>query len=411
MRLPTSITLSPLDPKRKRRELTFSETEVELRQARFQNRKVLIPTLAVKNFRFKAVIDFVVVRVFVSRTQHHWLQPELRKVLPRDSWITPIDPGRGRESDEFDIRIQEPRSSAEVAKAITSVGARHGERKTPEIREIEFSLDIYSRGADDDEREQMVGLLQRTYFASLERWQNGLDMPRSTAVPSRNANTKPTTKYLQPLMGQHRIDQLPKRPTPDEFHAPFLDGTMYLGEKDTSGMIRIQNKELDQQNPAKASSKELMADQRRARVEVTLKGDNLKVIGLKDLLDLKHFNFGKLQKKFFQFMLPTFSTPDPEKSAAMKLVAGNEEERRAEVFLKSGVLALMRRDAAWEEYQALLRPDIKRVFLSNSWPLTQKRVGLGSTTNMLAYKALNRHVETAFRKLGEREQRAWNRKM
>ena len=109
---PTSTTLTPLNPGRPSRELTFVESEVDLKQARFHNRRVLTPILNIKDYRFKAVIDFVVVRVFTNRTQFQWIQQELRTVLPRDSWVTPINPGGGTEADEFDIRIQEPSSTA-----------------------------------------------------------------------------------------------------------------------------------------------------------------------------------------------------------------------------------------------------------------------------------------------------------
>ncbi|WP_299987673.1 hypothetical protein [uncultured Ruegeria sp.] len=407
MPLPTSTTLSPLDPLRPVRELTFVESEVGGKQARFRDRRVLTPTLDLKGFRFKAVVDFVVVRVFTNRTQFQWIQQALRTVLPRDSWITSINPGRGTRADEFDIRIQEPQSTAVVAEAIAAVGAKRGERRAPQIREIEFSLDVYSRDGAEDKREQMIGLLQRTYYAATDRWADELDMPRSTAAITAQPGSATTTEYLPPVMGEKREDSLTVRPSPEEFRSPFLDGTMYMGEKGTSGMIRIQNKEKDQQNPSKGAFKQLTEDQKRARVEVTLKCRDLHDLGLYELPDLKGFKYTKLQKKFFQFMLPTFANLNNKRSPAIHAANGLEEEKRAEIFLKSGLLALMRRDEVWEEHVRSTRPEVKKVFRRNEWPIIQNRVGRGATSNVIAYEALNKEVSTAFRHLGEREYRAW----
>ncbi|HCP80367.1 MAG TPA: hypothetical protein DIT67_01790 [Octadecabacter sp.] len=407
MSLPSSTTLSPFDPTRPVRELAFIETQVGLNQVRFQNRRVLTPTLDLKGYRFKAVIDFVVVRVFTNRTQFQWVQQELRTVLPRDSWITPINPGGGTEAHEFDVKIQEPGSTALVAAAIAAVGARRGERKKPQLREIEFSLDVYSRDGADDKREQMVGLLQRTYYAETKRWVNELDMPRSTAAFTAHSDSVLETAYLPPEMGEARDPSLTVRPEPEEFCSPFLEGTMYLGERGTSGMVRIQNKERDQQNPSKGTYKKLSPDQKRARIEVTLKGHDLEELGLRELPDLESFKYAKLQRQFFQFMLPTFADPNYVENSVLGAATSLEEKKRAEVFLKSGLLALMRRDEVWGKYKESVRPEIKKVFRRKGWPIARNRIGRGSTSTMVAYEALNKHIATAFRHLGERERRAW----
>jgi len=407
MPLPSSTMLSPLDPRRPSRELTFIETEVGLKQARFQNRRVLTPTLDLKAFRFKAVIDFMVVRVFTNKTQFQWIQQELRTVLLRDSWITPINPGAGTEAEEFDIRIQEPSSSTLVAAAIAAVSARHGERKIAQLREIEFSLDVYSRNGADSIREQMVGLLQRTYYAEVGRWEKRLDMPRSTAAIATQPDLAAITKYLPPVMGDKRKSSLTVRPEPEEFRSPFLDGTMYLGERGASSMVRIQNKERDQQNPSKGTYKQLLPKQKRARVEVTLKGRDLEALGLCNLPDLAEFKYSKLQKKFFQFMLPTFETPSDEIGSAIRALTKLEEQKRAEIFLDAGLLAVMRRDEVWDAHKVSVRPEVRRVFRDNGWTVTRNKVGRGATSTMIAYEALNKQVSIAFRHLGERERRAW----
>ncbi|MEB8386880.1 hypothetical protein OO012_06540 [Rhodobacteraceae bacterium KMM 6894] len=409
MSLPTSAKLTPLDPTRPRRELTFMESPVASKQARFQNRRMLIPEIDLKKYRFKAVIDYVVVRVFTDKTQHQWIQKALRTVLERDSWISPVNPGAGKESDEFDIKIQEPSSAALVAAAIEAVSKERGERRAPELREIEFSLDVYSRGGDEQERDKMVGLLQRTYFAETTRWQDDMDMPRTIAMNVGESDPKTETSYLTPEMGAKRNSSLNVRPGADEFRSPFVEGTMYLGAKDTSGMIRIQNKVRDQQYPEKGTFNALAADQARARVEVTLKSCDLELFGLRELRDLKGFSYAKLQKKYFQFMLPTFACEDPEKSSATNAVVALGEHKRADVFLKSGILALLRRDEVWENHKASERPKVKKVFRLQGWTINQSRTGSGSRSTMISYDLMNKEVATAFRHLGERDQRAWAR--
>lgn len=408
MPLPTLAKLTPLDPARPSRELSFIESKVDSKQKRFQDRRVLTPDIDIKRYRFKAVIDYVIIRVFTRRTQHQWIQKELRTVLECDCWINPINPGVGKEAEEFDITIQEPRSSKIVAKAIHAVGEKRGERRTPQIREIEFSLDVFSRDSTEEEaREVMVGLLQRTYFAATERWTKDLDMPRTTASITGHNDGESTTNYLPPEVGEDRDSSLTVRPEPEEFRSPFLDGTMYLGEKDTSGMIRIQNKVKDKQYPEKETFDTLSAEQKRARVEVTLASHDLELLGLRTVRDLAKFNYTKLQKKYFQFKLPTFAGVNMEKSSAIRAVVDLNERKRAAVFLKSGLLALLRSDEAWDKHAASVRPEMKRVFRQHGWRIVQNRVGLGTTTTMIAYEALNKQVALAFRHLGERERRAW----
>lgn len=219
MPLPTSAKLTPLDPALPIRELKFIESKVIANQRRFKNRSMLIPDFDLKNYRFKSVVDYIVVRVFTRRTQHQWIQKELLTVLSRDSWISPVNPGAGAETDEFDIKIQEPGSTALAAVAIEAVSKKLGERRAPQLREIEFSLDAYSRNAADDEREKMVGLLQRTYFADTTRWQNDRDMPRSTAAKADQSDSKAETSYLAPEMGAARDASLTVRPD-GSFHPP-----------------------------------------------------------------------------------------------------------------------------------------------------------------------------------------------
>lgn len=406
MPLPTSAKLTPLDPARPVRELTFIETPVVSKQARFKHRRMLIPDIDLKAYRFKAVIDFIVVRVFTQKTQRQWIQQDLLKVLPRNSWTLPIAPGAGMVAEEFDIKIQEPRSIAVVIAAIEAVSKKRGERSAPQIREMEFSLDVYSRTGDDDAREKMVGLMQRTYFAETARWQNDLDMPRTTAENVSKSVPKPETRYLTPEMGASRNSSWTVRPKPDEFTSPFLEGTMYLGAKDTSGMIRLQNKVKDQQYPEKGTFNALGADEARARVEVTLQACDLEPLGLRKLRDLESFRYTKLQRKYFQFMLPTFADENPEKSSAVNAVVGWDEQQRADIFLRSGLLALLRRDEVWRDYKDSERPELKKVFLRQGRPVARNRTGSGSRSTMISYELLNKEVATAFRHLGEREQRA-----
>ncbi|WP_336425862.1 hypothetical protein [Roseovarius sp. D0-M9] len=386
------------------------ESPVASKQARFQNRRMLIPEIDLKNYRFKAVIDYIVVRVFTHKTQHQWIQKELRTVLKRDSWISPSNPGAGEVAEEFDIKIQEPSSTTLVAAAIEAVGKRRGERRAPQLREIEFSLDAYSRNAADDEREKMVGLLQRTYFADTTRWQNDRDMPRSTAAKADHSDSKTETSYLAPEMGAARDASLTVRPEPDEFRSPFLNGTMYLGEKESSGMIRIQNKVRDQQYPERGTFSSLAADKARARVEVTLKSSDLEHLGLHELRDLDGFNYAKLQRKYFQFMLPTFAGDNPEKSSVLNTVISLDQKSRATIFLKSGLLALLRRDEVWEHHKALERPQMKKVLRLHGRPMTRNRAGSGSRSTMISFDLLNKQVARAFRHLGERERRAWGKR-
>ena len=95
--------------------LAFIADARTLRQTRVAGRTALVPDLDLSEYRLKAVIDWVEIRVaFKTVTQHRYVQEVLLKYLPRQSMITPVSLGEGGECNNFDIRIQEPESLARV---------------------------------------------------------------------------------------------------------------------------------------------------------------------------------------------------------------------------------------------------------------------------------------------------------
>ena len=81
---------------------------------------------------------------------------------------------------------------------------------------------------------------------------------------------------------------------------------MYLGAKDDDVMIRLMDKIIDGQRLDGAFIA-LAEDDKRVRIEVAVRGGELITLGLVGVETLRRFKFKTLQKRYFQFKLPTFS--------------------------------------------------------------------------------------------------------
>lgn len=306
--------------------LVYRCEPVEKAQARFHGRYLLRPELNLSRFVTRAEIDWVDLKLTLGRSsQGKHVSRFLAEQLKRRPHVTDSE-GRERQTGcVFVARIQRPEPES-LARALAALDASHGLVAPVEITGIEIAIDWwpYSPATRDPaelavERLHLVSVLQRHFLPAAEVIAGDKDKPRFKC-PDKGDDEGPTPKLLgpvQPRHGKERVfveTKLNLEPIIwrnwdlDVHNAPFLDSTMYFGGDKADIMYRIQNKTTD--NRKGDEYDKLPAEQRRARVEVTLKGGALEDVGLRQLDDLAGFRFEELRKELFPFWLPTLQ-PGP----------------------------------------------------------------------------------------------------
>ncbi len=382
--------------------LEFVEVACTKAQPRFAGRSMLKPLINLDDFRFRAVIDWVDVRITLKQvTQFQYVQKEIKAFVQRDSWITPINPGEGGETNTFDFRIQEPSSIAQVSEICNAVFSKFLKASAPTITGIEISVDAYPDEPSDDKRALLSGVIQRTIFSRRDITTDSNDRARSIV----GADSISVLKLI-PDAAISASDS-PSSLTPSHYKIPWIDGTFYLGGRDNDVMIKVMDKVIDQQNRRATTVRILDDHEKRVRIEVTLKGSELNALGIVDLAGMKALSFGKLQGRYFQFKLPTFKTKTSSKKSAAGAAEVELDRRRAETFLMVGNVGVDATNRARASFHERMMPEVRRALRSAGRKIHRSRQGGGGTGSMIAYEALNICVANALRHLGEREKTAW----
>lgn len=377
MRLPTIADLPYGKEEKPPVRLQFVEVACKGSQARLVGRSALEPKLDLGDFTFRAVVDWVDIRVTLKQvTQVQWVQQVLREFIPRDSWIYSVNAGEGGQSEIFDIRIQEPTSMAEVFSICEALSVRFGNGAVPTITSLEISVDAYPKLPSDQKRSQLLGVMERTIFTSRDITTNSPDRPRTSI-----GKASKTRKLIpEALIKNIRYSSLLKLP---RFSAPWIDGTFYIGAKENDLMIRIMDKKLDPQNP-KAETRVVLGDtEKRVRIEAALRQRELADLGIVLVDDIRNFSFGTFQGKYFQFKLSSFATKNTRGtsggSAALTLDQG-----RAEVFLIAGIYGVERLDRAHEVFRTMKSKKVQAYIKARGSKARKNRQGQGITGTLVA---------------------------
>lgn len=405
MRLPTTAYLAHGKTTTAPVKLAFTNDMIALSQARFSGRTMLTPAINLNDYAFKAVIDWIEFQVtFVRITQFRYVQDVLRGILGIKCWVTVVNPGAGAVSDTFIVKIQEPKSGQDVCDLAEALFEHFGKAQDATISTIEVSLDAKPRRPSDISRMLAVGVMQKSIFTTRDIWTRPKSRPRSI---KGKAKVKEDGDIRKLLVEGRRCKEREGYLRPEHHIAPWIDATMYLGAEDDDVMIRIMDKVVDRQNPEEETYVALTDTEKRARIEVTLKGGELHALGLHKVSDLKGFAFSKLQGRYFQFKLPTFRTASYEAKPSLRFVKNETERRRAEIFLKTGVVGLFARDIAFRELRGSVAADLRKLCVARGRPFSLRQKGSGDSGLFVAYDDLNRLAAKALRQLGEREARAW----
>lgn len=378
-------------------------------QARLKGRSVLTPAIDLDAYRFRAVVDWIEIEChFASVTQLRHVQTVLREYLDRNSFVKPLQAGDGQTFSRCKIKVQEPASLALVATICEALADRYGQVTAPVVKQIEMSVDAYPRDQKDATRALLLGAMQRTFWTDRDIWKNQHDRPRINADKLKQVTAKKKKRnmpYLAPKPSEKRDALSPANP--QAFLAPFINSTMYVGARHAVIFHRIMDKVIDQQHQSGRFQK-LTDAEKRVRIEVCLADWELEKVGITDVASLPTFRFTSLQKRFFQFKLPTFAVT---KSATARQAGMNHlEAMRAQTYLTSGILALglfdrtmdLRRMKLWKKHA----PRIAK--LGRPMPKRPGDDRLAAPT--ISWAEMNRKVNVAFQKLDEREAIAWRQR-
>jgi hypothetical protein len=388
-------------------KLPFVEHAEIGKQARFKGRIALKPEIDFDDYRFEAVIDWIEIRVMLAaKTQPKYVQEVLCFFQNRDSHIVAVATCNGAGSI-FDVVLQEPKSAAWVSTVCGALEGRFGFAASPRVMGLEISLDGTPRVPSDEARALLVGVLQKTVYTTQDIWSLSSSRPRSIRGPSGPDPLNQSTRKLlkEARWGVQSLGYL----HPENHCPPWIDGTLYLGARDDDVMIRVMDKVVDRQNAGAKTFKALDDTEKRARIEVTLRNDALSNLGVDTLGDLKHFSFGRLQRMFFPFKLPTFQVEVRSEMANAEMINAEKERRRAACFLSSGVVGLRARDDAFEQFRSSMTPQLRKDCRDRGRSFSSRRPGSGPAGTFAAYSELNRCASNALMKLEERERRAWLR--
>lgn len=377
-------------------------------QRRLSGRIALAPKIDLDSYRFRTLVDWIEFRIHLGRpsqTQH--VQAVLRKFLARDSHIMPEDKGPGDVFAICTIKIQEPASLALVTKIHQSLVNTFGEATGSRVTGIEVSIDAFPRQPSDAARALLLGAMQRTIWTGRDIWSNPDSRPRMVFGRGKKSNYKlsPEPEKKELVKPQHNEPELLTRAVPFHHNIPAIDGTMYLGARADAIMIRIMDKVIDGQRP-NGTFIVLHDDRKRVRAEVTLTGTELLALSLTDIGSLKAFRLSTLQKRYFQFRLPTFSQRLQTRTGAD--VAHNIKQTwRAQTYLRSGVTGLIAMDAETDRHMASLRRGALQMLRAMNLPTDKLKTKNRLAAPFYSWDSMNRKLHDAFADLEKREVTAW----
>lgn len=298
---------------------------------------VFKPDLDRGDYRFRAVIDRMVLLVDTTRVTNG---DSVQKALEDKSGATTyvhdltLKPKRDfggvglpeldlskKTGQHFAILLQDPEPKLLTA-VLDVLHNDLGLTATPRMHLLEVAVDITPRASSKPDalilREKMVALLHRHH------WAPGNDYVADETNKPRHRDArqfvskKPQPLFQNPSKGSSVSDFQVKdqvvrrrllRDTPGE--ALYLNATLNLGAKASPVMTSVQHKIADRRNPGKNTREDLAFKDRRARLEVTLSGEQtLAGRGVKTVDDLATVSFRKLTSPYLSLWLPV--VPDEE---------------------------------------------------------------------------------------------------
>ena len=365
------------------------------------------------DYRFRAVIDRTVLlvdtahvtngdsvhRALKGKTGAAPLVQDLTLKHRPGSWgvgLPELDLSK-KTGQHFAILLQDP--EPKLLRAVLDVLHKDlGLSTKPRMHLLEIAVDITPRASSEPEalslREKMVALLHRHH------WVPGNDYVADETNKPRHRDArqyvseKPQYLFQNPSKGSSVSDFQVKdqvvrrrllRDTLGE--ALYLNATLNLGAKASPAMTSAQHKIADRRNPGKNTREDLAFKDRRARLEVTLSGEqSLAGRGVKTVDDLATVSFRKLTSPYLSLWLPVV----PDEGDLLEDI---------EVQLRSrGVYGIeLRNRARYERDRETLRGSGK--------PLPPRTAS--QAMGLVRWSEMNDHIGTALDDLRKRWKTFW----
>lgn len=378
-------------------QLYFFDEAVVASQARVHGRRMLSPAIDLNRYRSNAVINFIEVEVTtINPTGNDAIRRWIVGAAKSESIFCKNVDGTPNSSTRFSVRVQKPTISLLSKLEFAINHSRAGLARPIAIQMIEVCVDFYSRVGSQDEREKMVGLLQRTYLPGMDTWV-------SNSSPRFAVADEPWTEDLLPRRRAGQCSYPVEMPT-----APVLDSTEYFGSSGGPWMVSIQNKVTGRGTGFRMHA--LPDSEKRARIAATVTGETLRKLGLTNLSRLETFDFAGFENSFFHFALPTFLGKPISRQHAAVIAEVNRTDR--ECFSQGGVVCLERWRRLKEQWLTA-KPQAKRGSQSPLQRLEADMRALGSSVlergagtecigTTVSYRLMNGMVSAALADLHRR---------
>jgi|GEM_PF-2529493 len=390
--------------------LDFQRINLPTTQARHQGRHFLRAKINLKDYRCKAVIDKIDFEfACAAPTQRRYVQEEILKLFPRRNgkqhWVEVLS-GSEASAAKFKVTLQDP-DAAKLVELEEMLCNRFQKVGRSCVTEFEVSVDFYPKDQSEESRARIVAVLQRHFLAKFDAFKNHLSHPRFV-IDDPNDYAKGKSVYLMPWHEAYQSGSINVNGdadawlTPEKSSQPFIDKIVYIGAGKDDVMIRIQNKTTN--NRRGEVSESLSQNEKRARVEVRLRGNVLSTLGIYALDDVTVFDLGRLQSHYFHFALPSFASGGrfPGHWAVCEYVNRREEE----FFRKVGLagmqqvalarIASRRKPAILGDRQSALGR-LSKHFKDHGISRARVRRGGGVHERTAAFEELNSMVREALR--------------
>ncbi|WP_047454274.1 hypothetical protein [Rhizobium rhizogenes] len=379
--------------------LDYQRVELSNKQKRLAGRYTLRPEIDLGRFTTRAVIDWLAIGVLLEKpTQFQWIQREIEGLLGRTPFVENIFGGRNDSSVGFDVRFQEP-DIPTVLEAVAAIDAKFGLGMEPIVRSIEISVDFTPRVPSDLERARIVRVLTNHILVEPDVISNIRSRPRT--VWGRGEDKVMRLLYDSGLLTPEENKQF--LIATDRDRAPFTDGTFELGAREAEARWRVMDKIVDQQNVQAGTFLALDDKSKRARIEVTIDRPEVAALGVTFLSDLKKLNFTRLQGRYFQFFLPTFSRQAELNPGVRSAITVWRDRQRTLKFIKTGNVGLKAMDEALAEQRIELKRQALPGIHKRGLRLPNvDRIATGAAGSFAAYDEMNDRVRVSLRNLGKR---------
>lgn len=376
--------------------IDYEPTPTNAKAPNLKDRWYYRPDISLKKFKRTAVIDYLHLDFLLDHnTQAQHVQSAVEEFgynKPGHAGYNHIEIKHAqtqtviKKQTAITLIFHDP-DFGELNQIVSKLNEKYGVVGTPQVSEIEISVDFLSKEDNEIHRAEMVALLMRhivpserirnvkggrpSFYGAWQEWFRGFGvraglrswavrtgknrhaMANTPLMPQREFAPTPSMKKNQPLIhdrGKVEGKRYGIGLNQPENHPGFED-TYYIGRKTGDEQIKIMHKVKNHQQYYDSGERTLEpkdaeileTKDRRARIEVTLRGEAIKQIGEdgeRSLEKLKAFSFQTLQGKYFQFWHPTFKQPDSVPNFTEYCGRSPEELNALEqdLFLRAGAL-------------------------------------------------------------------------